>query len=91
MSEIDESYSKPLQVKIPPENELDKLTNICAKFEPIKGDDTTGQIKLKWDTIDTKHISQFNASWFFLKDSIYYKKSLDSTSSCCIVPVKAQK
>lgn len=88
LKDIDESHSKILQIRLPPQSDDDLLRKISAKFEEITENGEFGVIRLNWNCDSTKNISQFNVHWFNIKEALTQKKSLDSTSNSCLIPVK---
>lgn len=90
-ADIDESYSHPLQIKLPPENDLTALKFIRAKFEEIRDETSIGRINMNWLVQDEKSISQFNINWFIPEDAISHRKTLDGNSNSCLIPIKKLK
>lgn len=94
INEIDESFSKPLQVKMFQIEHEDGLTSFSAKFED--GVDpyeprSIGRIKVEWELRNTGTMSQFNINWFSAEESLSQRKSLDPTARKCYIPVTKSK
>ncbi len=91
LSEVDETRSKVLLVRLPADNEFNKIRSINAIYEDVKEESSIGRIRLDWDIQDTNGISQFNVNWFSTQESTLCKKTIDSSSNYCIIPVMKPK
>lgn len=95
INEIDESFSKPLQVKTLQAERNDRLTAFNAKFE--EGADalepkSVGRIKVEWEMKETKtDVVQFNVNWFSSEEALSQRKCLDATARKCFIPVTKSK
>jgi hypothetical protein len=91
VTEIDESNSQSLQLKLSSDSDLKALRLIRAKFEEIKDESSIGKINLNWFIQDLQLISQFNISWFIAEGAVTQRKSVDGNTTSCIIPVNKLK
>ena len=94
INEIDESPSKPLQVKLFPDDRTDHLTSFTAKYEDAMESvdpKTFGHIIVDWLLSDNSDITQFNVNWFSAEESITQRRSFDPSVRSCIIPVTKPK
>lgn len=95
INEIDESFSRPLQVKMFQAERDDRLTSLSARYE--EGVDpreprSVGRIKVEWEVRQTGgDVAQLNVNWFSAEESISQRKSLDPTVRKCYIPVTKSK
>jgi hypothetical protein len=70
------------------------LNSICAQYED-KNDpqepNGLGRIKLDWNVRDSKKVSQFNVNWFSAEESLSQRRSFDSNTRSCYIPVTKSK
>lgn len=94
VNEIDESYSKPLQVKLFASDAPDELNMISAQYEEcvdLNEPKSLGRIRVEWDIKNTDSLSQFNVNWFSAGESLSQRKSYDTNTRKCYIPVTKSK
>ena len=98
ISEIDESMSRPLQVRLLPADRVDHVSSISAKYVDAAsaGADATttnklGHIKLEWLLADHTSVETFNVNWFSVEESLTQRRSLEATTRSTLIPVTKTK
>jgi hypothetical protein len=84
-----------LQVKTFAIDKPDQLRSISAKYENTieeteEASDQAkclGRIRVDWLINDDSDVSQFNLIWLSVQESLTMRKSLDSSSRSCYLPV----
>ncbi len=92
MDEIDESSSYPLQVKTFAADKSDQMSYLSGQYEELVDPDeakSIGRIRVEWSIEDDTGVTQFNVVWFSVSESINQRKSFDSSTRLCYVPVTA--
>lgn len=93
-SEIDESFSDPLQVKTFPADRPDQINYIGGQYEEIidtNESKSVGRIRFDWAIKDDKEVSQFNVIWHSPEESLTLRRSFDPAARSCYIPVTKSK
>ena len=92
---MDESYSKPLQIKMFAADKPNQLKSLMAQFEDEKSEgeaaNSVGRIKVNWEIKEHKDVYQYSLEWHSVEEALSSRKVVGPELRSCYVPVTRSK
>ena len=94
INEVDESYSKPLQIKMFAADKSNQLRSLMAQFDEEKLENepsSVGRIKVDWEISNHRDVCQYNIEWHSAEEALSSRKIVGPELRSCYIPVTRAK